>query len=249
MKRKTLLVTNKQLRRRSVIAFALFGLFIISCVLIWTWIHLQPKELGTPAPLRNALLTNELIFTNIFSKKQLTKTYDKKYAVTNPRVNGKIGLGGFDSTDWKLTVVKANNDSLFITLEDLKKLPRTEVIFDFKCIEGWSQISHWGGVKFSDFIRHYGLEKEASMRFTGMETPDAAYYVGVDNKSMLHPQTLLCYEVNGKTLPLNHGYPLRLIIPVKYGVKHLKRIGTIFFSNERPKDYWYERGYDYYCGL
>ena len=45
------------------------------------------------------------------------------------------------------------------------------------------------------------------------------------------------------------GYPLRLIIPVKYGIKNIKRIGTIFFSDTRPKDYWYERGYDYDAAL
>jgi DMSO/TMAO reductase YedYZ molybdopterin-dependent catalytic subunit len=55
--------------------------------------------------------------------------------------------------------------------------------------------------------------------------------------------------MNGAPLPMNQGYPLRLIIPVKYGIKHLKRIGSIFFSNTRPPDYWYERGYDYYAGL
>jgi DMSO/TMAO reductase YedYZ molybdopterin-dependent catalytic subunit len=66
--------------------------------------------------------------------------------------------------------------------------------------------------------------------------------------SALHPQTLLCYEMNGNPLPLNQGFPLRLIIPVKYGIEHLKRIGTMSFSNEKPADYWAERGYDYYAG-
>jgi DMSO/TMAO reductase YedYZ molybdopterin-dependent catalytic subunit len=55
--------------------------------------------------------------------------------------------------------------------------------------------------------------------------------------------------MNGKPLPLKNGYPLRLMIPVKYGIKSLKRIGTLFFSNTPPPDYWYERGYDYYSGL
>jgi len=55
--------------------------------------------------------------------------------------------------------------------------------------------------------------------------------------------------MNGQPLPLDQGYPLRLIIPVKYGIKHLKRIGTLFFDNNRPPDYWYERGYDYFSGL
>jgi DMSO/TMAO reductase YedYZ molybdopterin-dependent catalytic subunit len=66
--------------------------------------------------------------------------------------------------------------------------------------------------------------------------------------SALQSQTLLCYEMNGKPLPVNQGFPLRLIIPVKYGIKHLKRIGTMFFSNDKPADYWAERGYDYYAG-
>ena len=87
------------------------------------------------------------------------------------------------------------------------------------------------------------------MKYIGLETPDKAYYVGIDMKSALHPQTILCYEMNGQPLPANQGYPLRLIIPVKYGVKSLKQIGTISFSDQRPRDYWAERGYDYFSGL
>lgn len=61
----------------------------------------------------------------------------------------------------------------------------------------------------------------------------------------MHPQTLLCYEMNGNTLPQEHVVPLRLVIPVKYGVKNLKRIGKIFFTNIAPRDYWHELGYNY----
>ena len=83
----------------------------------------------------------------------------------------------------------------------------------------------------------------------GLLTPDEEYYVGIDMPSALHPQTILCYEHNGKPLSPEHGHPLRLIIPVKYGIKSLKRIGTMFFDNDKPDDYWAERGYDYYSGL
>jgi DMSO/TMAO reductase YedYZ molybdopterin-dependent catalytic subunit len=96
-------------------------------------------------------------------------------------------------------------------------------------------------------MKKYNLP--AGWKYAGLETPDKKYYVGIDKESILHPQTLLCYEMNGKTLPMDNGFPLRLIIPVKYGVKHLKRIGTIFFSENKPRDYWFEQGYDYYCGL
>ncbi|GAC1382395.1 MAG: hypothetical protein NVSMB45_08440 [Ginsengibacter sp.] len=168
----------------------------------------------------------------------------------NLRVNGSDGLSeDFDPAFWKLKIVRRAGDTLAITLDDIKKLPKTEIIFDFKCIEGWSEITHWAGVKFSDFAEHYHLSETQQFKYAGLITPDKGYYVGIDMASMLHPQTLLCYEMNDKPLPMNQGYPLRLIIPVKYGIKHLKRIGTISFSNERPPDFWYERGYDYYSGL
>ena len=60
----------------------------------------------------------------------------------------------------------------------------------------------------------------------------------------LHPQTLLCYEMDGAPLTPDHGAPLRLVIPTKYGIKNLKQIGTIEFTDRRPADYWAEQGYD-----
>jgi DMSO/TMAO reductase YedYZ molybdopterin-dependent catalytic subunit len=81
-----------------------------------------------------------------------------------------------------------------------------------------------------------------------LETPGRGYYVGLDIESALHPQTLLAYEMNGAPLQPMHGAPLRLAIPVKYGIKNIKRIGTIRYTNVRPADFWAERGYDWYAG-
>jgi DMSO/TMAO reductase YedYZ molybdopterin-dependent catalytic subunit len=67
--------------------------------------------------------------------------------------------------------------------------------------------------------------------------------------SAIHPQSLLAWEMNGKPLEDRHGAPLRLVMPVKYGIKNIKRIGRIAYTNERPADYWAEQGYDYYSGL
>jgi len=81
-----------------------------------------------------------------------------------------------------------------------------------------------------------------------MATPDGGYYVGLDSPSAFHPQTLLCYEMNGRRLSPNHGAPLRLVIPLKYGIKNIKKIGTIRFTDRRPDDYWAKLGYDYFAG-
>lgn len=243
-------ITRERLRFLTIVSLSCFVVCIAVGVYGWKWLYKQPKEQGAFKPLRSVLNTNEKVFKRTLSASQLSKEYPKEQAVKKVRVNGKLGLKHDEDTlNWKLALLKNTGDTLFISLNDIRSLPKTEIVFDFKCVEGWSQVTHWGGVKFSDFIDHYQLDSQALQEYVGLVTPDKGYYVGIDMKSMLHPQTLLCYEMNGQPLPLNQGYPLRLIIPVKYGIKHLKRIGTISFSNERPRDYWFERGYDYFSGL
>lgn len=240
----------QQIRQRTIISFILLFLFFAFCVFSWWKIKSAPDVMGVQKPLRAMLDRNEAIFGSIFSVEHKAKTYTRSEAAGRVRVNGDAGLkSAFDPATWHLVVLNAKGDSIKINLDDLKRLPKTEVVFNFKCIEGWSQITYWGGVRFSDFAKAYGLNTETMMGYVGLNTPDKEYYVGIDMASMLQPQTLLCYEMNGQPLPMNQGYPLRLIIPVKYGIKHLKRIGTLFFSNDRPPDYWAERGYDYYSGL
>ncbi|MBS1513348.1 MAG: molybdopterin-dependent oxidoreductase [Bacteroidetes bacterium] len=238
------------IRRKTLVAFGVFLLFIAACIFIWRWIHRQPNDNDTPEPLRYVLNNNEKIFSGLFANNHMARSYPLSAAAARVRVNGDAGMSdNFDASTWKLQLVRNAGDTQLITLDDIRALPKTEIIFDFKCIEGWSQVTRWAGVKFSDFAAHYHLDSQTQMKFAGLNTPDKEYYVGIDMASMLHPQTLLCYEMNGQPLPMNQGYPLRLIIPVKYGVKNIKRIGTLFFGNERPPDYWYERGYDYYGGL
>jgi len=244
------IVDTKKIRNKTLISFLFFFLFLASCVAAWKWLYRQPQDNGTPKPLRSVLKVNEKIFMSLFANSRLARSYPLQDAAPRVRVNGDAGMSdNFDATNWKLQVVRNIGDTIYITMDEIKALPKTDIIFDFKCIEGWSQVTHWGGVTFADFAKKYGLSNETSKKYAGLITPDKGYYVGIDMASMLHPQTILCYEMNGKPLPLNNGYPLRLIIPVKYGIKHLKRIGSLFFSNERPPDYWYEQGYDYYSGL
>jgi DMSO/TMAO reductase YedYZ molybdopterin-dependent catalytic subunit len=250
-------LTDKQINRRTFISFATFIGVGGAAYGGWRWLYKSPLETptvtaGAHAPLRRALNKTELFFRNFFSNNHLVKTYPKSMAAKKVRFNSDIGIEEakpFDPTKWKLEVKKSSGQSFFVTLDELKALPKTEIVYDFKCVEGWDQVSYWGGVKFADFIAHYGLDKESQLQYVGMETPDKAYYIGLDTPSAMHPQTLLAYEVNEKPLPAQHGAPLRLIIPVKYGIKNLKRIGTISFSNTRPRDYWAELGYDYYSGL
>lgn len=246
---KEILIDSKKLRNKTILAFTIFVIGIVAAIFIWKWIHLQPNVADAPAPLRKVLSANEKVFSKTLNNYHLAKTYPVSEAVKHVRVNGDVGLKSALDSNWKLQIIRNPGDTMWLTLDDIKALPKQDLIFDFKCIEGWSQVTYWAGARFSDFAKKYNLDAQTQMNYVGLMTPDKEYYVGIDMASMMHPQTLLCYEMNGKPLPLDQGYPLRLIIPVKYGIKSIKRIGSIFFSNMPPPDYWFERGYDYYSGL
>lgn len=250
------LTVEQKIKRRTFISFSTFFVLGGAAFGGWKWLYHSPEEsagitAGARKPLRRAMNKTDLFFEKFYSNKHLVKTYPKSMAVKNVRVNSDIGIDdqGFKPENWQLAVVKSKNDILKVTMAEIKALPKTEIVFDFKCVEGWDQIQYWGGVKFADFIEHFKLNEQAKLPYIGMETPNGEYYIGLESESAMHPQTLLAYEMNGQPLALEHGAPLRLIIPVKYGIKNLKRIGTISFSNQRPRDYWAEQGYDYYSGL
>ena len=245
------LTTDQQIRRKTVKAFVGFGIASLIPLGVWKWINSSPKLNNALAPLRKTLEFNEKLTGKLLSNSHLAPTFPVSQAQKKVRVNGGVGL--LDSIEKNYKVKIESGDLKFeVTLDELKALPKHEIVFEFKCIEGWSQIQHWGGVRFVDVMNYYKIgQKDAEnlYEYVGMETPDDKYYVGVDMPSMVHPQTILAYEMNGKPLLKKHGSPLRLIIPVKYGYKSLKKIGVIKFSDTRPKDYWALFGYDYFAGL
>ncbi len=245
------LTTDQQIRRKTIKAFVGFGIASLIPVGVWKWINSSPKLNNALAPLRKTLEFNERLTGKLLADSNLAPTFPLSQAQKKVRVNGGVGLMDSIVPDYKVKI-ESGDIKFEVTLHELKALPKQEIVFEFKCIEGWSQIQHWGGVRFVDVMNHYKIgqkDSENLYKYVGMETPDDKYYVGVDMPSMVHPQTILAYEMNGKPLLKKHGSPLRLIIPVKYGYKSLKKIGVIKFSDTRPKDYWALFGYDYFAGL
>jgi hypothetical protein len=227
----------------------------------WNWLRTRGEDAGLPWPFRRVLEFNEWLSRGYFRSTRLAPTFAPGLA-REPQLNGDLGLGAeFDPAGWKLRALgAAGAAALELTLEDVKALPRVEMVTEFKCIEGWSVVVRWAGARLADFAARHGLATRSRKppaapagpddlaRYVALETPDGGYYVGLDMPSALHAQTLLCYEMNGAPLTLEHGGPLRLVTPLKYGIKHLKRIGTIAFTDRRPRDFWAERGYDWYSG-
>jgi DMSO/TMAO reductase YedYZ molybdopterin-dependent catalytic subunit len=255
---KTMLADARRRSRRSFIALGLAGLTGIGG---WRWLISQPDDAGIPHPLRKVLDANSRLSSAYFKETRLAPEFARSRART-PRKNGTYGLKTeLDPAAWRMRVQGYGTDKVQeFTLADIQALPKVEMVTELKCIEGWSVVVHWAGARLSDFLARYPLATRNGQPadplnppadlapYVGISTPDEQYYVGLDMPSALHPQTLLCYEMNGQLLTPDHGAPLRLVTPLKYGIKHLKRIGTIAFADTRPKDLWAEMGYDWDSG-
>ncbi len=252
----------RRLRSLSRRGFALAGLAVLGGLGGWRWLNTQRDEDEIPWPLRRVLRFNERLARAAFSDARLSPSFARS-AGRVPRVNGSLGINSVvDPSTWRLRVFGAGEveSPRFFSLDEIRSLPRVEMTTELRCIEGWSTVVHWAGARFADLVSLSGLATRGGVKakagqsaedlceYVALETPDREYYVGLDMASALHPQTLLCYEMAGAPLTPGHGAPLRLVTPVKYGIKSIKRIGTIRFTDDRPADYWAERGYDWYAG-
>ena len=237
---------ERVVRRMSRRAFVTGGVVAAAGLGAYRWLRTRPREDGLEWPLRRVLVGNENLAGAYFSPERLSPTF-RESDVSRLRVNGRLGLSANANLDhWRLQV-EGGAAPATLTMEEVRSLPAHEMITELRCIEGWSIIVKWKGVRLRDFMERFPPAQP--VRYLAMETPGRGYYVGLDMESAVQPQTLLVYEMNGSPLTWQHGAPLRLAIPVKYGIKNIKRIGTIRYTDVRPPDFWAERGYDWYAGM
>ncbi len=237
------------MRRKSRRSFLVGGIAALGAAGAYEWITHAPPEDEVPWPQRRVLDANGHLSKAYLSNKHLMPTYRPEEA-GGVKPNGNYGIEQPVNLDkWQLQVSIPGRPDSFLTMADLKQLPKTDITTGFCCIEGWSGIAQWAGPQFSAFTKHLFGPGQPVPPYVYMATPDREYYVGLDTKSALHPQTLLAYEQNGKPLEDRRGAPLRLAIPVKYGIKNIKRIGLIQYTDKRPADYWADEGYDWFAGL
>lgn len=237
---------DRVVRRLTRRAFVTGGIAAAAGIGAWRWMKSTPRVDGLQWPLRKALLANESLARAYFSPDHLSPEF-RPSDVTPLRRNGRLGLTpDYDVASWKLKI-EGSMEEASLPIEAIKELPVHESITELRCIEGWSIIVKWRGARLRDLMERF--PPRVPVRYVAMETPGRGYYVGLDMESALHPQTLLVYEMNDQPITLPHGAPLRLAIPVKYGIKNIKRIGTIRYTDVRPPDFWGERGYDWYAGL
>jgi DMSO/TMAO reductase YedYZ molybdopterin-dependent catalytic subunit len=150
-----------------------------------------------------------------------------------------------DGTDYKLELAGLIKDKKPWRLPELYALPQLSQVTRHICVEGWSAIGKWSGVRFSDFLQRIGADLTA--KYVGFNCGDD-YYSSVDMASALHPQTMLAFRYADQILPPKYGFPMKLRVPTKLGFKNPKHILEIFVANDNPGGYWEDKGYNWFSG-
>jgi len=133
------------------------------------------------------------------------------------------------------------------TLDQLKRMPRTDMRIRHHCVEGWSAVAAWQGVRVSELAKIVGASPEA--RYVEFRSFDAGYWSSWDRASATHPQTILAYGMNGHELGPEHGAPLRLYSAVKLGYKTVKYLTEVNFLPNQTGGYWENQGYEWFAGV
>jgi DMSO/TMAO reductase YedYZ molybdopterin-dependent catalytic subunit len=134
-----------------------------------------------------------------------------------------LQAGGF--ADWRLYVGGMVAEPAQFSIADLKSYPSRSHITEIACEEGWSYIAEWIGVPLSHVLKLVGVQPQAKYVVYSSMEPDT--WDSIDMADALHPQTFLCYGMNGSDLPVPHGGPLRMRLPRQIGYKNVKFINHL----------------------
>jgi DMSO/TMAO reductase YedYZ molybdopterin-dependent catalytic subunit len=192
---------------------------------------------------------NDKVQAAIFGENKLAPEFPESMAVKDFRYNAWYGpekSPKLDDGDYKLTLAGLIADKTPWTVDRLHALPQVTQITRHVCVEGWSMIGKWSGTPLREFLTRIGADTTA--RYVGFECADG-YYEGIDMPTALHPQTLMAFKLADEVLPSRHGYPFKIRIPTKLGFKNPKFVTTIYVTNQRPRGFWTDRGYNWFSGI
>jgi len=191
---------------------------------------------------------NDRVQAWLFDPQRLAATYTEAQLTRPFPFNAYYGIDDVpevDASDFTLELSGLVTGKKRWTLPELYALPHAEQITRHICVEGWSAIGHWGGTPFAEFLRRVGADTNA--KYVGFKCADD-YYESIDMPTALHPQTLLTFQYDGKTLPAQYGFPMKLRMPTKLGYKNPKHIMEMFVTNTYPGGYWPDQGYSWFGG-
>ncbi|MBC5806181.1 MAG: molybdopterin-binding protein [Candidatus Eremiobacter antarcticus] len=224
-------------------------------------------SLNDNATVRKALEVPERLNTALLSHGHpLAREYAESAISPDFRQNGfdppsSAEYGRWSATGWagyRLVVSGLVDSPRSYDLAALRhKFPRRSQITRHDCVEGWSVIGKWTGVRLTDVLQDCIPKPQAGfVVFHCLDDDGTAtrYYESLNMEQAAHPQALLAYELNDRPVPLKNGAPLRLKVPTQLGYKSAKYVNHIevvarLGGHNGKGGYWEDRDYEWFAGI
>jgi DMSO/TMAO reductase YedYZ molybdopterin-dependent catalytic subunit len=177
---------------------------------------------------------------------------------TNPGTPEYAILAKNNFSDWNLKVGGLVERPSSFSLSELRQFPSRTQITRHDCVEGWSAIAKWTGVQLGellDRVRPLPTARYVVFHSADPDEDGQYYYESIDMEDAFHPQTILAYELNDRTLPIEHGAPIRLRLERQLGYKMAKYVMRIELVESFKSisggngGYWEDQGYEWYAGI
>jgi DMSO/TMAO reductase YedYZ molybdopterin-dependent catalytic subunit len=199
--------------------------------------------------LRTISKFNDKIQRLIFNPNKLAPTYPES-AITRPfPFNAYYSVDDapeVDGATYSLEIAGLVDDKKPWTLDQLNALPQEKQITRHVCVEGWSAIGSWSGIRLSDFLKRIGADTRAKyVYFICAE----GYSNTIDMATALHPQTQMTLKFADETLPRQYGFPMKIRMPTKLGFKNPKHVVSLVVTNDDRGGYWEDQGYNWFSWL
>jgi DMSO/TMAO reductase YedYZ molybdopterin-dependent catalytic subunit len=241
-------------KRRLFIASSLGALGLAGCSSV--------KDSLTSGPFRNVLLSAErwnhaVIGTHGMAREYSDRDVDKQFRTNGfdtPSDASYTGLvkGGFH--DYRLAVDGLVDRPQGFSLAALRAAGLHTQITRHDCVEGWSAIGKWSGVRLATVLAM--VQPKSTARYCVFHCIDSdqngtRYYESLDLVEAAHPQTILALDLNGAPLDPDHGAPVRLKVPTQLGYKSAKWVQRIELVATLPGagGYWEDQRYEWYAGI
>ena len=173
------------------------------------------------------------------NNKDIPKNYIQNRDVPGFFIRSANPFLGVDTENWALSVSGMVKRPLALAYEDLFQFKIVSQVSRLKCVECWSAKARWEGFRFADLVNMTQPEPDA--KYVYFQSADS-YYESYRLDELLRPRVLMVLRMDGQPLTSDHGFPLRLIAPFKYGYKNVKYITRIEFTNKRKRNYWADYG-------
>ncbi|MFQ5451099.1 MAG: molybdopterin-dependent oxidoreductase [Nitrospinaceae bacterium] len=177
--------------------------------------------------------------TDFRKNKNIPKNYIQNRDIPDFHIRSANPFLGVDVNNWALVITGLVKNPVALSYEDLFGLKIHSQVSRLKCVECWSAKAQWEGF-LMEALENL-VHPDPSAKYVSFQSADS-YYESYTLEELRRPRVLFVLRMNGRSLSRDHGFPLRLIAPFKYGYKNIKYITRIEFTDSRKRNYWSNNG-------